>query len=106
MAKYNAAKHTIETDTGELLATLTHSVRADEGFTIADNWGDSVTKELRDQIEDLDAEIGRIEYKNDELRDEIRDLERENNRLAKVNGEATDRIEELEAKLNKKGDAQ
>ena len=106
MAKYNAAKHTIETDTGELLAALTHSVRADEAFTIADNWGDSATKELRDQIEDLDAEIGRIESKNDELRDEIRDLERENKRLEKENDEATDRIEELEAKLNEKEDAQ
>lgn len=106
MAKYNAAKHTIETDAGELLATLTHSVRADDGFKIADNWGDSVTKDLRDQIEDLDAEIGRIESKNDELRDEIRDPERENERLEKENDEATDRIEELEAKLNEKEDAQ
>ena len=55
MAKYNAANHTIESDTGELLATLTPAVRSDEGFTIADNWGESATKELRDQIEDLDA---------------------------------------------------
>lgn len=99
MAKYNAAKHTIETDTGELLATLTHSVRADEAFTVADNWGDSATKELRDQIEDIDAEI-------DELRDEIRDLKRENERLEKENDEATDRIEELESKINEKEDAQ
>ena len=106
MAKYNAANHIIETDTGELLATLTTSVRADEAFTVADNWGDSATKELRDQIEDLDAEIGRIKSKNDELRDEIRDLERENTRLEKENDEATDRIEELESKLNEKEDAQ
>ena len=106
MAKYNAAKHTIETDTGELLATLTPAVRSDEGFTIADNWGDSATKELREQIEDLDAEIAEVEEKNDELRDEIRDLEREKERLEKENNEATDRIEELEAELNAKEDAQ
>ncbi len=106
MEKYNAANHTIESDTGELLATLTPAVRSDEGFTIADNWGESATKELRDQIEDLDAEIARVKSKNDELRDEIRDLEDDKARLEKENTGLADRIEELEAELNAKEDAQ
>jgi peptidoglycan hydrolase CwlO-like protein len=102
MAKYNAANHTIETDTGELLATLSNSVRADKAFEIADFWGADNTGDLEAEIIDLKAEIDAIESDEEDLieaNDKIEGLKAELS-------DAKERIAELEALLAEKGDAQ
>lgn len=73
MAKYNAAKHTIESDDGSIpLATLHPSVRADKGFEIADWWGgdNEVMEVLNEELRIIEADKwnaeGRADYAESE----------------------------------------
>ena len=110
MAKYNAAKHTIESDTGELLAKLSDSVRADKAFDIADAF-DGTT--FRQEIEGLKEENAALELSEREARNEtaskvrqITRLDLENTKQRTEISTLLDRITELEALLAEKGDAQ
>lgn len=57
MAKYNAAKHQIETDDGRVLATLTEHVETSKAWEVADWWGGDY-----DEIENLHSEITNAEW--------------------------------------------
>lgn len=85
MAKYNAARHTIETDDGIIiLATLHPTVRADKGFEIADSWQGRPLHDYEMLEEDLSvAEQGRAEAKTDAAwhQKEVRNLEYDNEKL-------------------------
>lgn len=100
MAKYNAAKHTIETESGELLATLSDSIRADEAWVIADNWGSAAHNALHEEIEDLGCSLSKVQQKLDDAKDKIQELKEELT-------EARSKIRELqEQPANEKGAAQ
>lgn len=85
---YNAARHTIETATGHTLATLSVLVSTEDGFRIADSWGEG---SLRQDLDDAEDEIFELEEKlkdavldqsvtqagNEKLREEIDRLEKE-----------------------------
>lgn len=85
---YNAARHTIETATGQTLATLSGLVSTEDGFRIADSWGEV---SLRQDLDDAEDEIFELEEKlkdavldqsvtqagNEKLREEIDRLEKE-----------------------------
>lgn len=85
---YNAARHTIETATGQTLATLSGLVSTEDGFQIADSWGEG---SLRQDLDDAEDEIFELEEKlkdavlnhsvtqaaNEKLREEIDRLEKE-----------------------------
>lgn len=85
---YNAARHAIETATGQTLATLSGLVSTEDGFRIADSWGEG---SLRQDLDDAEEEIFELEEKlkdavldqsvthsaNKKLRDEIERLKGE-----------------------------
>ena len=85
---YHAARHTIETATGQTLATLSGLVSTEDGFQIADSWGEG---SLRQDLDDAEDEIFELEEKlkdavlnhsvtqaaNEKLREEIDRLEKE-----------------------------
>ncbi len=90
MAKYNAAKHTIETDDGRHLATLAREIRADEGFRISDRWageGDADNAEygdiesLRDELREAQGNAYDLKCEVEELEDKIEDRDAEIRRL-------------------------
>lgn len=95
MAKYNAAKHTIESDDGRTtLATLHFSVRADKGFEIADWWGgDSEAMEvLNEELSILQSDKWNAEGRLDHAASQLHKAE---DKLS----DAKARIEELEAEI-------
>ena len=95
MAKYNAAKHTIESDDGSItLATLHPSVRADKGFEIADWWcGDNEVMEvLNEELRIIEADKWNAEGRADNAESERYKVE---NKL----DAALARVDELETEL-------
>lgn len=65
MAKYNAARHTIETDDGRHLATLARSIDGNQGFRIADGWAGAEDEDIEELREALRFE----EYRRQEFED-------------------------------------
>jgi len=101
MAKYNAAKHTIESDDGSItLATLHPTVRADNAFEIADSWAESPDfKERRSRIGELEDECNGLETRNDRLNDDLTDAQDEIVDLEQKLEEARAKIEELQGRI-------
>lgn len=95
MAKYNAARHTIESDDGSItLATLHPSVRADKGFDIADWWcGDN------EEMENLQGEIDNLSDDRHQMRGRMESAESQLYKAEDKLSEARARIEELETEL-------
>lgn len=94
MAKYNAAKHRIESDNGRVLATLTEHVETAKAWEIADWWGGDY-----EEIENLHAEINNADFNLERVK---ANGEAARDQLHKVEGELADaklRIEDLESEI-------
>lgn len=96
MAKYNAARHTIESDDGSItLATLHPTVRADKGFEIADSWQG---RPLHD-YEMLEEDLSVAEQRQAEAKSDAAWHEKESRNLEYDNEKLKTRIAVLEAEL-------
>lgn len=95
MAKYNAAKHSIESDDGRTtLATLHSSVRADKGFEIADWWGGDYA-----ELDELHTELANSYSEKWDMRDRVASLDEDlRNARADLESERI-RVADLEAEL-------
>jgi uncharacterized small protein (DUF1192 family) len=96
MAKYNAAKHRIETEDGRILATLTEHVDTSKAWEIADWWGGDYDEieELHAEITNKDFNLEKVKSTAEAVREEL--IEREGDLAA-----AEIRIDDLEAEVEK-----
>lgn len=102
MAKYNAAKHTIESDDGRTLATLTPLVETSQAWELADWWGgdNEVMEVLNEELRLTERDKWNAEWRVDAAESERYKAE---DKLSVAQA----RIEELEAEiatLKEKGD--
>jgi chromosome segregation ATPase len=105
MAKYNAAKHRIESDDGRLLATLTEHVETSKAWEIADWWGGDYDEidNLRSEITSAEWNLNKAQESDDDARGEIAELEDKLD-SAKLKIEDLElKIEGLEEQLAQKG---
>ncbi len=96
MAKYNAAKHRIESDDGRLLATLTEHVETSKAWEIADWWGGDY-----DEIEELHAEITNKDFNLEKIKSEAHAAREEAKVLENEIAAAELKIDDLEAEIEK-----
>lgn len=94
MAKYNAAKHTIESDEGRTLATLTVEVETSQAWEIADGWS-RYSEELNALREEVSGERSAKLYWTDRANELDADLSEVRRKLEV----AQCRIEELEGEI-------
>jgi chromosome segregation ATPase len=94
MAKYNAAKHRIESDDGRLLATLTEHVETSKAWEIADWWGGDC-----DEIKELHAEITNKDFNLEEIKSRAHTAREETEVLESELSAAELKIEDLELKI-------
>lgn len=94
MAKYNASKHTIETDDGRTLARLTEHVETAKAWEVADWWGGD-----NDEMENLNSELTNASFNEDKTRERREYAERELSRVEEEIDAAQRKIEALEAEL-------
>lgn len=81
MAKYNASKHTIESNDGRTFATLTDFVETSQAWEIADWWGGN-----HDEVEQLNSDITNANFL----------LEKANDAAASAQSELASANEEIE----------
>jgi chromosome segregation ATPase len=96
MAKYNAAKHRIESDDGRILATLTEHVETSKAWEVADWWGGDY-----DEIEELHAEITNKDFNLEKVKESEDYERRELDKVSDELGDAEIRIDDLEAEIEK-----
>ena len=96
MAKYNAAKHRIESDDGRILATLTEHVDTSKAWEVADWWGGDY-----DEIEELHAEITNKDFNLEEIKSQAHAAREEAEVLENEIAVAELKIEDLEAEIEK-----
>jgi chromosome segregation ATPase len=96
MAKYNAAKHRIESVDGRLLATLTEHVETSKAWEVADWWGGDY-----DEIEELHAEITNKDFNLEKVKESEDYARRELDKVSDELADAEIRIEDLEAEIEK-----
>lgn len=94
MAKYNAAKHHIETDDGRTLARLTEHVETAKAWEGADWWGGD-----NDEMENLNSELTAASFNEDKARERMEYAERELSRAEEEIDAAQRKIEALESEL-------
>jgi hypothetical protein len=95
MAKYNAAKHRIESDDGRVLATLTEHVETSQAWGIADSWGEpleEISYELFEETveseEDLKDKVLHLEMRMVRWREQLEDI------VAEIAGEQDPHLDE------------
>jgi chromosome segregation ATPase len=94
MAKYNASKHTIESDDGRTLATLTTHVETAQAWEVADWWGGNNA-----ELEQLNSEVANASFNLDKARERTEYAERELSCAKEEVAAAQRKIEAFESEL-------